>query len=116
MHADNFITDVSFPGFLTYNSELQTERILPCFVRGKAGVSSSITLGERVDEQGVHPSLPDQHLVPAVREHGFAVQEPRQLWSWQPTHLGDRKTASHKCPAGTDRLGNSEPGFFTNAS
>lgn len=82
MHTDSLITEISFSVLLTYNGELQTEWILSCFVSGKASVSPSITLGERVDEQRVHASLSDQHLVSAVREHSFAVQQPRQVWSW----------------------------------
>lgn len=82
MHTDIFIIEISFSVLLTHNSELQTKGILSCFVGGKAGISPSITLGERVDEQRVHSSLSDQHLVSGIWEHRFAIQEPRQVWSW----------------------------------
>ena len=67
---------------LTYYSEVQTKGILPGFVGSNAGVGPCVTLSERVNEQRVDSSLPDQHHVGGVGEHRLAIEQPRQLRRW----------------------------------
>lgn len=64
--TNNFIIVTSLSMILTYNGELQTKWILSCFISGKASISPSIILWERINKQRVNSSLSDQHLVGAI--------------------------------------------------
>lgn len=76
--------------FLTHNFQFQTKGALACFVACNAGVSSTILLHQRVNNQRMNTILPHQHLVGEVWIDWSTVDEPHQFWVGQSTYLVNR--------------------------